>query len=196
MSIWVTCYIEAQIDGEWHSIDLYSKHPRNNMILAPIIDGQSYLRSAIEFYDIYSRIEYNDLSSELKAARKNCEYASWMVMPGKWFDEHRFEVPERVGYVPRQMALDYYGGNFRDDWEDCEYSMISISEYRSLTEEERMAYQYIEYTPPFGPRDTMNTIKNAMIERVRQYNAYPFILSEDRRTRVSLENTRLVIEMR
>lgn len=195
MSIWVTCYIEAKIDGVWHSIDLYSK-VGSDLVIAPILEGQSYVREALRFYDVDSRIQYDELSAELKANRKYCEYTSWSTIPGKWFESKRFDVPERVGYLPRQVVLDYYAGDSYGDLETYEDQLISYEAFRHLTPGEQMAFQYIEFTPIFGPRDTMNRISNAMYERIRQYNAYPFILSEDRRTRVCIEDTRLIIETR
>ena len=49
--------------------------------------------------------------------------------------------------------------------------MLSIDDYHGLPDDEKIAYQYMEYTPYYGNRRILRDLKNAVTSRLNAYNS-------------------------
>ena len=67
----------------------------------------------------------------------------------------------------------------------------SADRYRELSEEEKKAYQYFEYTDPYGSRQILRSFKEAVLARVRAYNDN--ISWEMRENAIDLSDVRVLI---
>ena len=69
--------------------------------------------------------------------------------------------------------------------------MLSVEEYRELSEVEKKAYQYYEYTDPYGSRQILRSFKESVLARVRAYNDN--ISWEMRENAIDLSDVRVLI---
>ncbi len=78
-----------------------------------------------------------------------------------------------------------------DDNEIDEEEMLSIEEYQSLGAEVKKAYQYFEYTAPYGSRKILCDFKQAVMERMWAYNNS--LAYEERNLEIGLNDIRVLI---
>ena len=81
---------------------------------------------------------------------------------------YNLALPESCGFFSRN-ALSWYLSNPEENRLDTD-DMLSVEEYRELSEEEKKAYQYFEYTEPYGSRQILRSFMEAVLARVRAYN--------------------------
>ena len=161
MSISVTGYTEAKIEGKWYCIDFFQYDMNGHVHHIPCVEGQSIVHTALQWECDMDRIGVpTDLSPQVKAectgrdgklfGEDDPHWNPWHMVRGSWFGSVDLDQPEHCGYFPRQAVADYLS-NPHDVTLD-EGDMIPVEEYRELPEEEKKAYQYYEYTSPYGNR--------------------------------------------
>ena len=113
------------------------------------------------------------------------------MVEGSWFEKANLSMPEYCGFFPRQ-GVSYYLSN-PDENELNTEDMLSIEEYQTLEAEVKKAYQYFEYTEPYGSRTILREFKSAVTERVWAYNRG--LSWEDRELEISLNDVRVLIQV-
>lgn len=202
MSVDITGYTEALINGEWHCIDFYQYDSKGKLHLIPSIQGRSLVSYALEEE---CKMDYINRPPDTvsDAVRRECStetgvllgptegegLCSWSVVPGKWFLKANLALPESCGFFTRD-ALSWYLSNPEENRLDTD-DMLSVEEYRELSEEEKKAYQYYEYTDPYGSRQILRSFKEAVLARVRAYNDN--ISWEMRENTIDLSDVRVLI---
>ena len=201
MSVYVTGYTEAKINGKWHCIDFYQYDSKGKLSIVPCISGQSMVLHAIEWgCDADRMMGAPDHISD--GVRKKCSndngvlygtgdqnWCSWYVIDGSWLEKANLSMPEYCGFFPRQDVSNYMSNP--DENEMNTEDMLSIEEYQDLDAEVKKAYQYFEYTEPYGSRSILYDFKQAVLERVRAYNSE--LQWEDRELKINLSDVRVVI---
>ena len=146
----------------------------------PCVEGQSIVHTALQWECDMDRIGVpTDLSPQVKAectgregklfGEDDLHWNPWHMVRGSWFGSVDLDQPEHCGYFPRQAVADYLS-NPHDVTLD-ESDMIPVEEYRELPEEEKKAYQYYEYTGPYGNRAILRDFKRAVQARVDAWNS-------------------------
>ena len=201
MSVWITGYTEAKVDGEWHCIDFHQYDFRGKLHHIPCITGQSMVRQALEWDCDMQRImgAPAELSEEVRRERTSDEgvlygtgklsWFSWNVIEGSWFAKANLDLPEFCGFFPRQDVCRYLSNPDENDLDTEE--MLSVAEYQSLDPEVKKAYQYFEYTEIGGSRQILRDLKRAVLDRVRAYNRS--LSWEDRDKDITLADVRVLI---
>lgn len=69
--------------------------------------------------------------------------------------------------------------------------MLSVEDYQALDAEVKKAYQYYEYTPPYGSRHILQELYQAVAARVAAFNRA--LAWEDEGSAISLRDVRVVI---
>lgn len=190
MSVYVQCFIEAKYNNAWHSIDFYALLDGHTFI-APVMTGQSSVHSAITWHGADMPIGVSDVSRELVGICSSGYRLS--MMDGAWFEKRNLDTPEFCGYLPRQQVMSYYAGEYDDDYELDDSQLLFADDFAKLSLEAQKAYAYIEFTPMFGYRDTMRTIKEAMRERINHFNAMRYHFKDNRPPSIGWKDVRLVI---
>ena len=189
MSIYVTGYTEARINGKWHCIDFFQRDLKGELRIVPCIEGASMVRHALEWDCNVQRLMVlpSDISDDV---RKECTSRTgsllgsdpqndgywWSSIEGKWFAKAILTIPEYCGFFPRQ-ALGYYLCNPDDNSLDTD-RMLSVEEYHKLDAEEKKAYQYYEYTDSESERLILYNFKEAVVQRLKAINERLFWSSE------------------
>ena len=201
MSIWLTGYTEALIQGKWHGIDFYQHDAAGHLHIVPCITGQSFVRQALEWdCDMQNLIGVPDgLSDEV---RKECSGSDgvlygteeqrwhfWYTIDGSWFERVDFSIPESCGFFPRQEISRYQSNP--DEYTLDEEKMISVEEYQKLDAEAKKAYQYYEYTNPAGNRAILQEFKQAVMDRIMAYNRN--LTWKDETLSIGAQNVRVLI---
>lgn len=71
--------------------------------------------------------------------------------------------------------------------------MLSPEEYRDLSDEEKKAYQYCEYTPAWGNRAILRRFKQAVMDRIHVWNNH--ISWHQGNQEISLSDVRVLLIM-
>ena len=179
MSIWVTGYTEAKVDGKWHCIDFFQYDEKGELHHIPCITGQSYVRQALEWDYKMEPIGVPEGLSD--PVRKKCtsrdgvlygtespRWTSWYIVEGRWFKTADLEMPEFCGFFPRQAVSNYLANP--DENSLNEETMLTTEEYQALEPEVKKAYQYFEYTDPSGSRQILRRFKRAVMSRLEAFN--------------------------
>ena len=180
MSISVTGYTEAKIEGKWYCIDFFQYDMNGHVHHIPCVEGQSIVHTALQWECDMDRIGVpTDLSPQVKAectgrdgklfGEDDPHWNPWHMIRGSWFGSVDLDQPEHCGYFPRQAVADYLS-NPHDVTLD-EGDMIPVEEYRELPEEEKKAYKYYEYTSPYGNRSILRNFKRAVQARIDAWNS-------------------------
>ena len=166
MSISVNIYTEAKINGEWTNIDLWTRYG-DQWWMVTCLEGGSTVYSTVRNHDEFHRIPTEELFHSL--GRTDEPYGTCYAMSASWLAAKDLELPEYSGYLPRQQVLDYTCGVLSelDTWE-----MITPAEYRKLTPDEQMGYQFYEWTESWGERDILRRIKRGVHDRINAFNDY------------------------
>lgn len=201
MSVWLDGYTEAKVNGQWQCIDFFQQDVKGRLRIVPCITGQSLVKQALE-WDCdwqYLMAPPGDLSDAVKkectdddgvlAGMENPRWRSWYVIDGKWFEKVDFSIPEYCGFFPRQEI----GRQLSHPEEDSlsEDHMLSVEEYQELDAEAKKAYQYYEYTPPYGSRSILREFYQAVSARVEAFNRN--LAWEDEDSAISLRDVRVLI---
>lgn len=172
MGIYYELYVEAKIDGVWHSIDFYQKTTSGQFGLIPIISGKSFLGGALRWQGLGSRIPYEDLSDEIKANFKKYEDFPFWEFFDFWEELGKldFEKPEYVGYFPNDAINAYEAGHDEALLAAAnEGDYFSPIDYANLTPEAQRGFRYYEWTEPYGYHDTLRRIKRGVQDRIAAY---------------------------
>ena len=110
------------------------------------------------------------------------------MIDGNWFAKANLDLPEFCGFFPRQDVCRYLSNP--DENELNSEAMLSAEEYRELDEEAKKAYQYFEYTEPFGSREILRRLKRNVMERVWAFN--DSLLWGNRDQKISLSDVRVL----
>lgn len=202
MSVSVDVYTEAKIDGKWVNIDMYTYYPNTNpnhngFHLIPVVSGASAVRNAMMDIEDVVSLPYEDLSEKLKDQIRDYGDLYLRTLPASWFLSKRLDTPEFSGYIPRQSLLQYEAGITNDPDPNCE--MLTPAEYRQLTADEQMAYQYYEWTESWGTRDVWRRIKEGVRLRINAFEDYCRHWDSQQRAfvpeKVDWSNTRIVFHI-
>ena len=142
MSISVTGYTEAKIEGKWYCIDFFQYDMNGHVHHIPCIEGQSIVHTALQWdCDMDCIGVPTDLSPQVKAECTGREgklfgeddphWIPWHTVRGSWFGSVDLDQPEYCGYFPRQAVADYLS-NPHDVTLD-ESDMIPVEEYYKYT---------------------------------------------------------------
>lgn len=201
MSIYVTGYTEARIKGKWYCIDFYQYDSKGKLSHVPCITGQSMVRYALEWdCDLQNHMgPPEDISDGVREKCSNDQgvlygtgelnWCHWYIVEGQWFSKVNLNLPECCGFFPRQSVSRYLANT--DDNEIDKEKMLSIEEYQALDAEAKKAYQYFEYTSPYGSRRILHDFKQAVMERMWAYNSS--LTYEDRDLEIGLNDIRVLI---
>ena len=179
MGINVTGYTEARIDGKWYCIDFFQYDMTGHIHHLPCIEGQSIVRTALDWDCEVERIatptDLSDLVREKCTGKDGKLFGEddpywnpWHMVRGSWFGLVDLDQPEHCGYFPRQSVADFLSNPHEMTLDEDD--MIPVEEYRELSVEEKKAYQYYEYTSPYGNRAILRDFKNAVVERMNAWN--------------------------
>jgi len=123
---------------------------------------------------------------------EDLKWYTWSVVDGSWFAKVNLNLPELCGFFPRQSVCNHLSNPDENDLDISE--MLSIEGYQELDVEAKKAYQYFEYTEPYGNRSILRDFKQNVMERVHAYNWYNFW--EDHEQKISINDIRVLILLR
>lgn len=200
MSIYLEGFTEAKINGQWVCIDFHQYGADGKLHHIPCIAGQSLIGQALEWGCDMQRIGApTDLSDEVRKLNTSEEgvlygtgkerYTLWYIVEGSWFMKVNLNMPDCCGFFPRQ-AVGQYLANPSENKMDPE-EMLSIEDYQALDPEVKKAYQYFEYTEPYGDRSILREFKEAVLDRISAYNEH--ISWQSRGKDISLADVRVLI---
>lgn len=177
MSVWIEGYTEAKVNGRWECIDFYQYDAKGKLRICPCIFGQSMVRAALEWDCTRTSYGVTMPDGMSEAVRKAFHvddkpsgefYGSWYVVDGDWFSKADLSLPEYCGFFPRSDVNRFLS---HPDQEEMNVdNMISAEEYHKLDKEEKKAYQYFEYTDPYGSRQILRDFKQAVLSRIYHRN--------------------------
>jgi len=178
MSTHVIGYTEAKIDGKWYCIDFFQYDKTGHIHHQPCIEGQSMVASALDWDCEIDRIAIpTDLSEQVRATctgsngklfgESDPHWNPWHMVKGSWFASVNLSQPEYCGFFPREDIANYLSDPSNPLDENC---MLPAEDYHELSEEERKAYQYYEYTAPYGNRQIMRDFKECVLARIKAWN--------------------------
>ena len=180
MSIWLNGYTEAKVNGQWQCIDFFQQDVKGRFRIVPCIAGKSLVKQALDWgCDCkYTMGPPEDLSETVKkectgddgvlAGTENPRLCSWYMIDGKWFEKADFNIPEYCGFFPRQEIGRHLSHSEEDSLD--EEHMLSVEDYQELDAETKKAYQYYEYTPPYGNYSILKEFCQAVSARVQAFN--------------------------
>lgn len=179
MSTNVIGYTEARIDGKWYCIDFFQYDITGHIHHIPCLDGQSMVYTALQWdCDMECIPVPTDLSAQVRASctgrdgkligEDDPHWNPWHQVTGSWFGSVDLDQPEYCGFFPRE-DITYHLSNPGTN-EMNENNMISVQTYHELPDEEKKAYQYYEYTSPWGNRAILRAFKNNVLARIKAWN--------------------------
>ncbi len=201
MGVNVTGYTEARINGKWHCIDFHQYDSKGQLHLIPSIAGRSSVLGALEDECSMDRIfdAPEDLSEEVRrliTASDGTLYGSgepywinWHIIEGKWFKKANLDFPEYCGFFTRQ-SISLFLGNPEENTLNPD-EMLSAEEYQALDVEGKKAYQYFEYTEPYGNRAILRNFKQAVMDRIRAFNRY--LCWQDCKKEITIDDVRILL---
>lgn len=145
-------YTEVCVDGKWICINNKVKNVNNNkeVISETYWNGsRSYFeKTADKIEEIGSRLEYEELSDEVKSVFQNPEYfRGFSVTPdamSSYFPKDK-TLKEFCGYVQKEILFCYQTGEIDDI-----YERLSAEEYSELSDEQKKFYQFYEWNSADG----------------------------------------------
>ena len=202
MSRYVSGYTEAKIDGKWYCIDFFQYDMTGQIQHIPCIEGQSTIYYTLRDDCNIEHISVpTDLSDQVRAACTGDEgrligedetsWNPWHMVKGSWFASVDLRQPEYCGFFPRQAVVDYLCNPGKNDINEDD--MLFPEEYHELSDEEKKAYQYFEYTPAGGHRAILRDFKQAVTDRVSAWNEE--IGWKKGNQRISLSDVRVLLIM-
>lgn len=165
MGIYYTLHCEVMKDGKWINWDLYRFKGKDNYEIIPIIEGKSFLGSALNWYDLLShRIPREEVGSATSAAHPTAcpQDQHWCAFDYlEFFKEKDFSVPEYAGYFAKDVMAQFKAEKDYDILEAavCSDAFLSPADYARLTPQAQHGFEYFEFTAPFGIHDTMRRIQ-------------------------------------
>jgi len=199
MSVYVTGYTEARIDGKWYCIDFFQYDMTGRQYHIPCLEGQSMVNAALDSECEMERIPVpTDVSDQVRAACTGSDgtlfgegksYNPWHLIRGSWFGSVDLSQPELCGFFSRQDIANYLSNP--SETEIDEVDMLYAQEYHELPDEEKKAYQYFEYTPTCGYRAIMRRFKQAVLDRIEVWN--DMISWHGDNKRISLSDVRVLV---
>lgn len=200
MSVDVIGFTEAKIQGKWECIDFYLPDKDGTMHLVPCIRGGSSTHYTLRTdCDLWRLREPLDLSEPVRKNMTNEDgniyglmgngYTAWHVIEGSWFANVDLQQPEYCGFFKRQDVTRYLSRI--DEYDLDENEMLSIDDYHELPDDEKIAYQYMEYTPYYGNRWILRDLKNSVMSRLNAYNSV--IAIEDGLKELEFADCRVVL---
>ena len=201
MGINVTGYTEARINGKWHCIDFHQYDSQGQLHLIPSIAGRSSVAGVLEDECSMDRIlgAPEDLSEEVRRLNTATDgtlygsgeqiWISWHIIEGEWFKKANLDFPEYCGFFTRQN-ISLYLGNPEENTLNPE-EMLSAEEYQALDVEGKKAYQYYEYTEPYGNRAILRSFKQAVVDRIKAFNRY--LSWQDGKQEITFDDVRILI---
>lgn len=173
MGIEYELYVEAKIDGVWHSIDFYQKTASGKFGLIPIISGKSFLGGALRWEGLLgATLPYQELSEEIRSQFKDYKDPDQWGFFDFWEElgNRDFEKPEFVGFFPNDAIAAFEAG--------CDEALSAAAsegdyfapiDFAKLTPEAQRGFRYYEWTEPFGYHDTLRRIKRGVLDRINAY---------------------------
>jgi len=173
MGTYYTLHCEVKIDGKWENWDLYTFKSVGKYQIIPIIEGKSFVGSALNWYNLISqRINRDEIASKTLEAHstEHPEWQDWRVFDyNAFFGDKNFDIPEYAGYIARDV-MNVYRTEKDSDYLaamiDTE-SFITPAQYAKLTPEAQRGFEWCEFTQPFGIHDVMRRIQQAV--QIRLY---------------------------
>ncbi len=200
MGISVTGFTEARIHDKWYCIDFFQYDTSGNIQHIPCLEGQSMTYSALQCNCQIADISApKDLSEQVRQICTGLDgkllgegeryWHPWNIVHGDWFESVDLTQPECCGFFPRQAVADYLSNPTENEMNEEE--MLSAQEYHKLGKEEKKAYQYFEYTPPWGNRRILRDFKENVIARINTWNSEIAFCKED--MQVGLSDVRVLL---
>lgn len=168
MSTHYTLHCEVLKNGSWENWDLYRFKGINNYEVIPVLQGKSFLGSALRWYGLLDkRIDYEEVSDRTTNAHITHlpEYQDWRVFDYReFYKDKNFLLYEHCGYFARDVLNQFKTEN---DYEILKAAMetasfLSPGEFAKITPEAQRGFEYFEFTVPGGIHDTMRRIQDAV----------------------------------
>lgn len=200
MGVNVTGYTEAKIDGKWYCIDFFQYDMEGRIRHIPCIEGRSMVYSALQLECSIDEISApTDLSEQVCALctrrdgklldSNDPHWTPWRLITGRWLASVDLNQPEFCGFFKRQAVADYLSNPEENSINEDE--MLGPEGYRALSDEEKKAYQYFEYTPTWGNRAILRRFKQAVQNRVSTWNSE--ISWRGKNKEISLSDVRVLL---
>lgn len=174
MSVSVDLFTELKVNGRWVCIDpwiIYSGEDiahRDVKHLLPLLSGGSAVYWIVRDIEM-TAMKPRDLSGTLQAELHLGDDDRVYGIPGYYFASRDFDVPEYCGYFPRQEVL-----SLRNDpgYEVNTDEFLPVQQYLELSADAQRAFEYMEYTEPWGERDICRRIERGIKIRLGAFEDY------------------------
>lgn len=194
MGTYYQVFAEAKIDGVWKGIDFYV-FSNGKYTPVEIIEGKSYVGSALRDKGVDGILLAKDLSEELKRdhtwyiEQENESWQGSMVryIEGKYIAD--LKLPDRCGFVDKTLIQ-----AFEEQETDEIDEYLSAKEYAALPADVRIGYEWYHW--PDGTEEVWRTIRDGLQARINAYNNARYSYEYDKMPpEISMADTRVIIFM-
>ena len=197
MGTYYQLFAEAKVNGEWKGIDFYVSS-KDGYKPVEIIEGKSYIGSALRDKALDWRVTVKTLSPELKRDHPWVLKEEENILPyncvscvhGEDIEALNLDGPEFCGFVDKSMIRAFERGEAEDlmEW------TISAKEYSELPAEARIGYEWYQWTERFGTHEVWQIIRRRLQERIDAYNNARFDYEWDKMPQeIRMSDCRVVI---
>lgn len=175
MGIYYTLHCEVKINDKWENWDLYTRQPAGEYRIIPLLEGKSFVGSALNWYDLLSQnLNRSEVAEKTLEAHPTeyPEHQDWRVFDyNAFFDGKNFSVPECCGYMSRSIMNQYRTEKNSEILNSAvgTSAFLSPGEYAKLTPQAQRGFEWCEFTTEFGIHDVMRRIQQGV--KIRLYAA-------------------------
>lgn len=201
MSVYVTMYAQAKVNGVWRSIDYWQRSINGQLVRVPVMMGQSTLAMVVRECDAIQRTglqyvapEIAEMITENHDGVTLFQGISLYELNGSDLIGRDLDQMEICGFFENSDVAKYKADPNYPIWE-VEY--LSPREYNALAKEAKRAYTYLEVTDPYGEFATLKRLRAALIDRVNTFND-PCLYNTDSKTwhfehEITLADAKIII---
>jgi len=176
MGIDYTIYTEAYIKDRWYNIDSYVLAPSGKFLLAPLLNGRSFVREFL--YQIgdagtLSFLELAETTQKYLHDETKEEYREDLMK--KRFEVYDYYTEIKPKFV-REYQYEYYAPRFRiaafetgEIEEICDW--LTRESYEELPSDEKNEYVFFKWTEPDSWYNTLSKVITRVETRLADYRS-------------------------
>ena len=176
MGIDYTIYTEAYIKDRWYNIDSYVLAPSGKFLLAPLLDGRSFVREFLDNMSDAGTLAFSELAETTQKylldqteeeyredllKEKFEVYDYYTEIKPKYVREYQYEY-----YAPRYEVVAFETGENEEinEW-------LTRESFEELPAEEKKEYVFFKWTEPYGWYSTLSKVINRVETRLADYSS-------------------------
>ena len=176
MGVDYTIYTEAYIKDKWYNIDSYVLAPSGKFLLAPLLDGRSFVREFLDNMSDAGTLAFPELAEatqkylldqteeeyrESQMKKRFEVYDYYTAVKSKFVRKYQYEY-----YAPRYEVVTFETGENEEisEW-------LTRESYEDLPLEEKKEYVFFKWTEPYGWYATLSKVITRVETRLADYSS-------------------------